>query len=806
MNVVEHGRGKPPLDPHLKALENEAIHIFREVAAEFERPVMLYSIGKDSSVLLHLALKAFHPGKLPFPLVHINTGWKFPEMITFRDAVAAKHGLELISHTNPEGLRDNVTPFSHGSARYTDIMKTQALKQALDMGRYDAAFGGARRDEEASRAKERIYSFRTPDHAWDPRNQRPELWSIYNGMIHPGESVRAFPLSNWTEVDIWRYIQAEHRTGAALFRKAPQGGRTRRHADPRRGSQTGTASRRTGARGDGALPHARLLPAHRRGALARHHARRGDRRARNRNSLRTAGPGDRPRPVGFHGKEETRRLFLMSSQSLSQTAAEIESAANETSALPRPETVARQARPLRFITCGSVDDGKSTLIGRLLWDTKAVKEDQAATLRRDSTGQQNELGLPDFALLLDGLQAEREQGITIDVAYRYFATDRRSFIVADTPGHVQYTRNMATGASTADLAVLLVDARAGILEQTRRHATIAALMGIRQFVLAVNKIDLAQYDEARFRAISRDFKEIALSLGVRQVTAIPVSALKGENIVTRGDEAMPWYDGPALVEILEKATQRTGQTTGFRLPVQRVSRPGEGFRGYQGTVAGGSIKPGDSVVVLPSGIEANVKAIVTYDLVRNAAVAGDAITLVLDRPVDVSRGDMIAAIDQRPQTGRAFIARMVALSPDGIVPGKRYWLKAGSRRQRVMVRPTSSLDLATGNWDDASFLPVNGIGVVELDFEDTAIFDTYETNRETGAFILIDPESLNTVAGGMIESKRSKSGRFDALPDADRATITLPARLLEAFLKTDFARAHAGGIRVTGPEEGADEA
>jgi hypothetical protein len=254
--------------------------------------------------------------------------------------------------------------------------------------------------------------------------------------------------------------------------------------------------------------------------------------------------------------------------------------------------------------------------------------------------------------------------------------------------------------------------------------------------------------------------------------------------------------------VLEKATQRTGQTTGFRLPVQRVSRPGEGFRGYQGTVAGGSIKPGDSVVVLPSGVEANVKAIVTYDLVRNAAVSGDAITLVLDRPVDVARGDMIAAIDQRPQTGRAFTARLVALSPDGIVPGKRYWLKAGARRQRVMVRPTSALDLATGNWDDATFLPVNGIGVVELDFEDTAIFDTYETNRETGAFILIDPESLNTVAGGMIESKRSKSGRFDALPDADRATFTLPARLLEAFLKTDFARSHAGEIRVTGPGGG----
>ncbi|MCA1441609.1 sulfate adenylyltransferase subunit CysD [Ensifer sp. IC4062] len=200
---------KPPLDPHLKALENEAIHIFREVAAEFERPVMLYSIGKDSSVLLHLARKAFYPGRVPFPLLHIDTGWKFQEMIAFRDEMVEKYDLDLVVHTNPRGAAENVTPFSHGSALYTDIMKTEALRQALDAGQYDAAFGGARRDEEASRAKERIYSFRTPDHRWDPRNQRPELWNIYNGMIRKGESVRAFPLSNWTEVDIWRYIQAE---------------------------------------------------------------------------------------------------------------------------------------------------------------------------------------------------------------------------------------------------------------------------------------------------------------------------------------------------------------------------------------------------------------------------------------------------------------------------------------------------------------------------------------------------------------------------------------------------------------------
>ncbi len=200
---------KTPLDPHLKALENEAIHIFREVAAEFDKPVMLYSIGKDSSVLLHLARKAFYPGRVPFPLLHVNTGWKFPEMIAFRDEIAKRYDLDLIEHKNPRGAAENITPFTHGSALYTDIMKTEALRQALDAGQYDAAFGGARRDEEASRAKERIYSFRTPDHKWDPRNQRPELWSIYNGMIRKGESVRAFPLSNWTEVDIWRYIQAE---------------------------------------------------------------------------------------------------------------------------------------------------------------------------------------------------------------------------------------------------------------------------------------------------------------------------------------------------------------------------------------------------------------------------------------------------------------------------------------------------------------------------------------------------------------------------------------------------------------------
>jgi sulfate adenylyltransferase subunit 1 len=455
-------------------------------------------------------------------------------------------------------------------------------------------------------------------------------------------------------------------------------------------------------------------------------------------------------------------------------------------ALPVAEAqrAVRDSRPLRLITCGSVDDGKSTLIGRLLWDTKAVKEDQAATLKRDSTGKQNDLGLPDFALLLDGLQAEREQGITIDVAYRYFSTDKRSFIVADTPGHEQYTRNMATGASTADLAVLLVDARLGILEQTRRHATIASLLGIRQFVLAVNKIDLTNYDRTGFERISHEFKEFALSLGVKQITAIPMSALKGENVVYSGASAMPWYTGPTLVETLELATARSSQTVGFRMSVQRVSRPGESFRGYQGTVAGGSVKPGDSVMILPSGMVANVSKIITFDLVRNAAVAGDAITLVLDRQVDVARGDMFVAIDNQPQTGLSFEAQIVALQPDGIEPGKRYWLKSGSRRQRVEVEPLSQLELKSGQWAPAHVLGMNAIGKVHLTFDEAAVFDPYEQSRLTGSFILIDAETNNTVAGGMVTGKRADLTNLHN--GEGRVILSLPADLADQIMASEL--------------------
>jgi sulfate adenylyltransferase subunit 1 len=303
--------------------------------------------------------------------------------------------------------------------------------------------------------------------------------------------------------------------------------------------------------------------------------------------------------------------------------------------------------------------------------------------------------------------------------------------------------------------------------------------------LAVNKIDLVGYDKAIFEKIAHDFREFAASLGIRQLTAIPMSALKGENVVLSGRSAMPWYEGPTLIDALELATTRSTQAGGFRLPVQRVSRPGESFRGYQGTVAGGSVKPGDSVTILPSGMVANVSRIVTFDLVRNAAVAGDAVTLVLDRQVDVSRGDMIVSIDVPPMTGLNFDAQLVALQPGGIEPGKRYWLKSGSRRQRVTVAPVSQLELSTGKWkahEDA--LAMNAIGKVLLSFDETAIFDTYEQNRSTGAFILIDPESLNTVAGGMITAKRSDAGGSHR--DGQRVLLSLPVDLADQLMATEL--------------------
>ena len=406
---------------------------------------------------------------------------------------------------------------------------------------------------------------------------------------------------------------------------------------------------------------------------------------------------------------------------------------------------------LRFITCGSVDDGKSTLLGRLLYDSKLLFDDQLAALKGDSLRHGTQNGELDFALLVDGLSAEREQGITIDVAYRFFSTERRKFIVADCPGHEQYTRNMATGASTADLAVVLVDARKGLLTQTRRHTYICALLGIRHVLLAVNKMDLIDYSEDVFRSIEADYRELAASMGIAQVSAVPLSALRGENVSSRSDR-IGWYDGPSLLERLETVqVAHVVDDVGFRLPVQWVCRPDQNFRGYAGHVVVGSIAPGDEVVVLPSGARSRVARIVTADGDLPRAGFGDAITLTLTDERDISRGDVIAAAAQPPQVADQFAAHLLWMEEAPLLPGRSYWLKIGARTVSAQVTEIKhKIDVNTQDSLAAKRLELNEVGYCNLSLDHAIAFESYEHCREMGAFILIDRQSNNTVAAGTL--------------------------------------------------------
>jgi len=406
---------------------------------------------------------------------------------------------------------------------------------------------------------------------------------------------------------------------------------------------------------------------------------------------------------------------------------------------------------LRFLTCGSVDDGKSTLIGRLLYETRQIFEDQMNALEADSRRYGTTGAVPDLALLVDGLQAEREQGITIDVAYRFFATSRRRFIVADTPGHEQYTRNMATGASTADLAVILVDARKGIVTQTRRHGFIVAMMGIRQVVLAVNKMDLVDWSESRFDEIAQSFRRFAADVGIPEVTAIPLSALTGDNVTHAGAD-MPWFQGPTLVSCLEEAeVPRPSDTSGFRFPVQWVNRPHSRFRGYAGTVRGGHVHPGDAVSVLPSGQRATVERIVAYGGDLDEAVAGQAVTLTLSEDVDIVRGDVLAAAENPPSVADQFSARVIWMHRDGLLPGRPYLMRIGTAEAVATISELRyRVDVDTLAQEAAKTLELNEIGLCNLSLDRSVVFDPYECNRETGSFILIDRQSNATVGAGMI--------------------------------------------------------
>jgi bifunctional enzyme CysN/CysC len=426
---------------------------------------------------------------------------------------------------------------------------------------------------------------------------------------------------------------------------------------------------------------------------------------------------------------------------------------------------------LRFLTCGSVDDGKSTLIGRLLFDSQLLFEDHLKALEKDSKKHGTTGGDIDFALLVDGLEAEREQGITIDVAYRFFSTKKRKFIVADTPGHEQYTRNMATGASTSELAILLVDARKGILVQTRRHAYIASLLGIRHVVLAVNKIDLVGYAESVHAGIVRDFEAFAAPLGFVSRVAIPISARFGDNVYAKSANT-PWYRGPMLMDHLETVDVESAATgTPFRMPVQWVNRPNLDFRGFSGTVSSGRIAAGDPIVVAKSGRTTTVRRIVTKDRDLSEAVAGEAVTLVLADEVDVSVGDVLAPPNARPEISDQFAAHLLWMAEEELLPGRQYLLKSAARLVPAQVTSLKhKVDVNTFGQLAAKTLHLNEIGSVNVSLAEPIAFDAYRDNRDTGGFILIDRSTNHTVAAGMIDFglRRASNVHWQAL-DIDQA-------------------------------------
>ena len=407
---------------------------------------------------------------------------------------------------------------------------------------------------------------------------------------------------------------------------------------------------------------------------------------------------------------------------------------------------------LRFITCGSVDDGKSTLIGRLLYDSKLIYEDQLASIEKDSKKSGTQGDKIDLALLVDGLAAEREQGITIDVAYRFFSTDKRKFIVADTPGHVQYTRNMATGASTADVAVLLIDARYGVQEQTRRHAFIVSLLGVKHVVVAINKMDLNDFDQSIYNDIEVDFREFSKDLGFTDITCIPMSALDGDNVTIRSEKS-DWYKGPTLLEYLEVVdVDKAALDAPFRLPVQWVNRPNLDFRGFSGTVASGTVEVGDEIIVIPSGKRSTVKEIVTHNGNLDIAREDMAITLTLNDEIDISSGDIICKKDNPSEQADQFQAHMLWMSEKEMFPGRQYLLKTGNKTVPASVSKLKHrVDINDFSEVAAKTLALNEVGVTTLSLTAPIAFDAYAENRNTGSFILIDRQSNETVGVGMLD-------------------------------------------------------
>lgn len=438
---------------------------------------------------------------------------------------------------------------------------------------------------------------------------------------------------------------------------------------------------------------------------------------------------------------------------------------------------------LRFLTCGSVDDGKSTLIGRLLFDSKLIFEDHLASLHKDSERQGNAGEALDLALLVDGLASEREQGITIDVAYRYFSTDKRKFIIADCPGHEQYTRNMATGASTCDLAVVMIDARKGVLTQSRRHSFIVSLLGLKHVLVAINKMDLVDFSEEVFNNIREEYQKLAAQLGLEDVRYVPISALNGDNVVNRSEQT-PWYQGETLMNILEQVEVLQDQNvTDLRFPVQYVNRPNLDFRGYCGTLASGVVHKGDEIAVLPSGKKSRVKGIHNYEGEIERAWPGDAITLTLEDEVDISRGDLLVHANSKPALGNRFAANIVWMNEQALKPGREYGIKIGTRVTNCYVNEVlEEIDVNTlERYPEAKDgLDLNSIGLCDVELSEPVVVEDYQHHPGTGSFILIDKLTNVTVAAGMVDKA------LDGASAARKTEYTEAERNLNRFIRDNY--------------------
>ena len=641
---------------HLGALEAHAIHVFREVAAEFERPVLLFSGGKDSIVMLHLAKKAFWPAPVPFPVLHIDTGRNFDEVLEFRDRHAADVGVRVVVAKVQDDIDAGRTVEDTSPGATRNRLQTPTLLRAIREGQYDAVFGGARRDEEKARAKERIFSFRDEFGQWDPKNQRPELWNIYNARHNKGEHIRVFPLSNWTELDVWHYIRDEEiacrpstsRTAAEVFQRDGMLMAVTEHLAPAEGETIFETMVRFRTVGDADCTGCVESMAETIDLVGRGRRHPPDRAGRH--------EGRRPHLRGRDGGPQARGILLMTEL-------------------------------LRLATAGSVDDGKSTLIGRLLYDAKGIFEDQLEAIRR--TSEQRGNPETDLALLTDGLRAEREQGITIDVAYRYFATPKRKFIIADTPGHTEYTRNMVTGASNAHMSLILIDARKGVIEQTRRHAFLSSMLGVPHMVVCVNKMDLVDWNQDRYEEIKSDFMEFAARLNVHDITFIPISALRGDNVVQRSDN-MWWYDGSPLLNHLESVY--IGSDENFidpRFPVQYVIRSqtpdaptSAATRGRW--PAGFSVRATSCWSCRRGRPHASPPSL-TADGEVAEAFPPMAVVITLTDDIAVSRGDILPA--QQPANVSHDIEATVCWMDErsSLAEGRTYLLKHSTRTVRAMA-------------------------------------------------------------------------------------------------------------------------